>query len=95
MFCDIDPETLNIDPKAIAANITPRTRAIMVVHFAGHPCDMDEILSIANQHGIPVVEDAAHASGARYKDRMIGGVGTVTCFSFDARKICQPVTVGC
>ena len=86
VFCDIDPETLNIDPKAIAAAITPRTRAIMVVHFAGHPCDMDEILSIANQHGIPVIEDAAHASGARYKDRMIGGVGTVTCFSFDARK---------
>ena len=86
VFCDIDPETLNIDPKAIAAKITPRTRAIMVVHFAGHPCDMDEILSIANQRGIPVIEDAAHASGARYKDRMIGGVGTVTCFSFDARK---------
>ncbi|MDP6041903.1 MAG: DegT/DnrJ/EryC1/StrS aminotransferase family protein [Candidatus Latescibacteria bacterium] len=86
VFCDIDPETLNIDPEAIAENITPKTRAIMVVHFAGHPCDMDAILTIANQHGIPVVEDAAHASGARYKDRMIGGVGTITCFSFDARK---------
>ena len=86
VFCDIDPETLNIDPEAIAANITPQTRAIMVVHFAGHPCDMDAILAVANRHGIPVVEDAAHASGARYKDRMIGGVGTVTCFSFDARK---------
>ncbi len=86
VFCDIDPETLNIDPKAIAAHFTPRTRAIVVVHFAGHPCDMDAILAIANPRGIPVVEDAAHASGARYKDRMIGGVGTVTCFSFDARK---------
>ena len=86
VFCDIDPETLNIDPKAIETRITPRTRAIMVVHFAGHPCDMDAILAIANSRGIPVVEDAAHASGARYKDRMIGGVGTVTCFSFDARK---------
>lgn len=86
VFCDIDPQTLNIDPKAIAARITPRTRAIMVVHFAGHPCDMDAILALANSHGIPVVEDAAHACGARYKDRMIGGMGTLTCFSFDARK---------
>lgn len=86
VFCDIDPQTLNIAPKAIAARITPRTRAIMVVHFAGHPCDMDAILALANSHGIPVVEDAAHACGARYKDRMIGGMGTLTCFSFDARK---------
>lgn len=86
VFCDIDPQTLNIDPKAIAARITPRTRAIMVVHFTGHPCDMDAILALANSHGLPVVEDAAHACGARYKDRMIGGLGTLTCFSFDARK---------
>ena len=86
VFCDIDPQTLNIDPESIARNITPQTRAIMVVHFGGHPCDMGAILKVANQHGIPVVEDAAHASGARYKDQMVGGIGTFTCFSFDARK---------
>lgn len=86
VFCDIDPETLNIDPASIAANITPKTRAIVVVHFAGHPCDMDAIMAIANQHGIPVVEDAAHASGARYQGKMIGGIGTLTCFSFHAVK---------
>lgn len=86
VFCDIDPETLNIDPASVAKNITPKTRAILVVHFAGHPCDMDAIMEIGNRHGIPVVEDAAHASGARYKGRMVGGIGALTCFSFHAIK---------
>ena len=86
VFCDIDPETLNIDPDSIAANISKHTRAIMVVHFAGHPCDMDPILDLARAHDIPVVEDAAHASGARYKGKMVGGLGTITCFSFHAVK---------
>ena len=55
VFCDIDPETLNIDPEAIAANITPQTRAIMVVHFAGHPCDMDPILELAEKYDLRVI----------------------------------------
>ncbi|MBT3603954.1 MAG: DegT/DnrJ/EryC1/StrS family aminotransferase [Candidatus Latescibacteria bacterium] len=86
VFCDIDLETLNIDPKSIEANITPQTKAILVVHFAGHPCDMDAIGAIAQKHGLPVVEDAAHAVGARYKGKMIGGISHISCFSFDARK---------
>lgn len=86
VFCDIDPETLNIDPKSIEANITSKTKAILVVHFAGHPCDMDAIGAIAQKHGLPIVEDAAHAVGARYKGKMIGGISQITCFSFDARK---------
>jgi len=86
VFCDIDPETLNVDPKSIEANITSKTKAILVVHFAGHPCDMDAIGAIAQKHGLPVVEDAAHAVGARYKGKMVGGISHITCFSFDARK---------
>ncbi|MFT5369884.1 MAG: perosamine synthetase [Candidatus Latescibacterota bacterium] len=86
VFCDIDPETLNIDPQSIEANITPQSKAILVVHFAGHPCDMDAIGAIAQKHGLPVVEDAAHAVGARYKGKMIGGISHISCFSFDARK---------
>ena len=86
VFCDIDPETLNIDPQSIEAKITPKTKAILVVHFAGHPCDMDAIGAIAQKHGLPIVEDAAHAVGARYKGKMIGGISHMTCFSFDARK---------
>ena len=86
VFCDIDPETLNIDPEPVAAHITDRTRAIMVVHFAGHPCDMDPILQVARSRQLPVVEDAAHACGARYKGRMVGGLGRLTCFSFHAIK---------
>jgi len=86
VFCDIDPETLNIDPRSMEANITSKTKAILVVHFAGHPCDMDAIGAIAQKHGLPIVEDAAHAVGARYKGKMIGGISHITCFSFDARK---------
>lgn len=86
VFCDIDLDTLNVDPQSIEANITAKTKAILVVHFAGHPCDMDAIGAIAQKHGLPVVEDAAHAVGARYKGKMIGGISHISCFSFDARK---------
>ncbi len=86
VFADIDPETLNIDPDAIQRAITPRTRAILPVHFGGLPCAMDEIIDLARQHDLAVVEDAAHAVGARYRGRMIGGLGNTTCFSFYANK---------
>lgn len=86
VFCDIDPETLNIDPESIASNITDKTRAIMVVHFSGHPCDMDPILRIARSSHLPIVEDAAHACGAHYNEKLIGGLGNLTCFSFQAVK---------
>lgn len=86
VFADIDPLTLNIDPENIAKAISPRTRAIIPVHFGGLPCDMQAILDLAKQHNLIVIEDAAHAVGARYHGRMIGGLGDLTCFSFYANK---------
>jgi perosamine synthetase len=86
VFCDVSLDTLNADPVDIAARITPRTRAIMPVHYAGVPCDMDAILSLASLHRLRVVEDAAHAFGSRYKGRNVGALGDLTCFSFDPIK---------
>ncbi len=85
-FADIDPDTLNVAPANIQAAITDRTKAIMPVHFGGLPCDLDEIDAIARRFGLTVVEDAAHAVGARYRGRMIGSGRHLTCFSFYANK---------
>jgi dTDP-4-amino-4,6-dideoxygalactose transaminase len=76
----------NIDPDAIARAITPRTKAIIPVHFAGHPADLDAITTLAGRHGIPVIEDAAHAVGAYYRGRRIGTRGHTCVFSFHANK---------
>lgn len=81
VFADIR-EDYNIDPAEIERRITPRTKAIIPVHFGGQPCRMDEILALARAHGLRVVEDAAHAIGATYRDRMVGTIGDVTAFSF-------------
>jgi perosamine synthetase len=86
IFVDIDYKTGNIDVESIRRNITSKTRAIIVVHWGGLPCDMDEIISIAKYHSIPVIEDAAHALGAEYKGRQIGSISEYTCFSFQAIK---------
>jgi dTDP-4-amino-4,6-dideoxygalactose transaminase len=87
VFADIDPVTLNIDPANIERAITPRTKAIIPVHFGGLACDMDRIEAIAQQHNLIVIEDAAHATGTRYNGRMIGSAtGTLACFSFYANK---------
>ncbi len=86
VLADIRPDTLNIDPEQIRTRITRRTRAIIPVHVGGHPCEMDEIMAIAKEHGLLVIEDGAHATGARYKGRMIGTIGDVTVFSFYATK---------
>jgi dTDP-4-amino-4,6-dideoxygalactose transaminase/dTDP-4-dehydrorhamnose reductase len=86
VFADINPATLNIDPAAIEAAITPKTRAIMPVHLTGQPCDMKAIHNIARAHDIPVVEDAAHALGAAYQGVPIGNLSDYTCFSFYAIK---------
>jgi dTDP-4-amino-4,6-dideoxygalactose transaminase len=82
VFVDIDPATFNIDPNAIAAKITPRTKAIIPVHLYGQCAEMDPILVVARKHNIAVVEDAAQAIGSEYKGRRAGSMGTVGCFSF-------------
>ncbi len=82
VFADIDPETLCIDPADIERKITPRTKAIMAVHFGGHPADLDRIHAIAKAHNLTVIEDAAHAAGAMHGSRMIGSIAPLTCFSF-------------
>jgi len=81
-FVDIEPKTYNIDPEKIREAITQRTKAIIPVHFGGHPCDMKEIMAIAADAHLYVVEDAAHALGAEYQHRKIGTIGHLTCFSF-------------
>ncbi|MBU1006791.1 MAG: DegT/DnrJ/EryC1/StrS family aminotransferase [Candidatus Omnitrophica bacterium] len=86
VFADIKKDTMNIDPSSIREKITDRTKAILVVHWAGYPCDMDEILAIARERNISVIEDAAHALGAKYKGRPVGSLGDFTCFSFQAIK---------
>ncbi len=87
VFVDVDPVTLNIDVAAIRAALTPRTRAIIPVHYAGLACDMDAILDLARAHGLKVVEDAAHAFPTCYKGRLIGTLASdVAVFSFYANK---------
>jgi len=86
IFVDIRPDTFNIDVEKISAVITPKTRAIIPVHYAGQPCEMDEIMEIATKHKLLVIEDAAHAIAAEYKGRKVGTIGDVTCFSFYATK---------
>lgn len=82
VLADIDPDTLNIDPAAVEAAISERTKAIIPVHLAGQPCDLDALYAIGKKHGIPVIEDAAHALGASYKNRPIGNFDGPSCFSF-------------
>lgn len=84
---DIEPDTLNLDPALLEGRITPRTKAILVVHLFGHPVDMDPVLEVAARHGLAVIEDCAEAHGAEYRDRRVGGLGTIGCFSFYANKI--------
>ena len=86
VFADIDPTTGNIDPESIKKKITPKTKAIVLVHWAGQPCDMDEILEIAKENNVKVVEDAAHALRSSYKGKLIGNHGDFVCYSFQAVK---------
>lgn len=82
VFCDIDPETLNIDPSKIEELITDKTKAVVVVHYGGRACEMDKIMNIASNYGLKVVEDCAHSSGGKYKNKMLGSIGDYGCFSF-------------
>jgi dTDP-4-amino-4,6-dideoxygalactose transaminase len=82
VLVDIDPRSFTIDPKAIEAAITPRTKVILPVHLYGQSADMDPIMEIARRHRIAVIEDAAQAHGAKYKGRPVGSIGDMACFSF-------------
>lgn len=86
VFVDIKPDTLNIDPNEIEKKINKNTKAITVVHYAGQPCEMDEINEIAKSKNIPVIEDAAHATEAFYKNKKIGAISDFTAYSFYATK---------
>ncbi|HWB84666.1 MAG TPA: DegT/DnrJ/EryC1/StrS family aminotransferase [Bryobacteraceae bacterium] len=87
VFADIDPETFNLSVAAAEAAITQRTRAIVVVHFGGRPAEMDAFQALARKHGIALLEDAAHAHGARWKGTAVGGWGDAATFSFQAFKL--------
>lgn len=91
VFADIDPKTYNIDPADIRRKITDKTKAIIAVHLAGQPCDMDEIHKIAEEHHLIVIEDGAHALGSVYKGKKVGSLSDMTTFSFHPVK---PITTG-
>ncbi len=87
VFADIRYSDLNIDPQSIIKQITPKTKAIIVVHYGGNPCDMNEIRQIAKDHNLPVIEDSAHALGSMYRGDYIGAKGDIICFSLQVVKI--------
>ena len=86
VFADIDLNTFNLDPRSVEAAVTPRTRAIIPVHFAGQPADMDALMTIARERSLVVIEDAAHAHGAAYRGRPAGSIGHLASFSFQSSK---------
>lgn len=86
VLADIDPRTLNIDPVRVEEKITPRTRAILPVHFAGRPADMDGLCTIGRKHGLKIIEDCAHAIETEYRGRKAGTIGDFGCFSFYVTK---------
>jgi len=86
VLVDCGSDTLNLDTEQIEKAITPKTRAIIPVHFGGRPCEMDRILEIARRYNLKIIEDAAHALPARYGHKMVGTIGDITCFSFYATK---------
>ena len=86
VFADIDPDTITVDPDDVAGKITDRTKAIVVVHYLGHPADMDPIMEIAKHRGIKVIEDVSHAHGGLYKGRLVGTIGDVGAFSLMSGK---------
>lgn len=86
VFVDVDPETLNMDCSKIESKINDKTRAIIPVHFSGHPCDMDIVMELAQKHNITIIEDAAHALESKYHGKKIGTIGALTSFSFYATK---------
>lgn len=86
VLADVDPDTMNIDPRAVRAKITAKTRALVPVHFAGRACEMDELMAIAVEHDLKVIEDCAHAIETEYRGRAVGTFGNFGCFSFYVTK---------
>lgn len=86
IFCDVERGTINTSKRSIEEKITKKTKAAIIVHYGGLPCDMDEILKLGKTHHIRIIEDAAHAFGSYYKNRLIGSFGDISCFSFDPIK---------
>lgn len=95
VFVDVDPDTLNIDVAQVAAAITPRTKVILPVHFAGLPVDLKPLYELAEQHGLRVIEDAAHAVGSYYDNKIIGSFGDIQIFSFHPNKNMTTGEGGC
>ena len=91
VFCDVNPDTLQMDPASFEAHITPRTKAVVVVHYMAHPAPMDEIMAIAKKHNIKVIEDVSHAQGGHYKGRMLGTFGDVAAMSLMS---CKSFAIG-
>lgn len=87
VFADIDPKTWCLDPAAVRKAITPKTKAILVVHWNGHPAEMDEIMAIAREHKLKVIEDGAPSLGAEYRGKKVGTIGELGCFSFQGAKV--------
>jgi len=94
VFCDIDDETLGMDPECIVALLTDRTRILLPLHFSGIPCRIDEVYAVAKSHGLRVVEDATHALGSSVDGRTIGSFGDIACFSFDPVKVITSIDGG-
>ncbi len=86
VFCDVDPHTCNVTAETIAARISERTRAIIVTHLFGNPCEMDAIMKLADEHGLPVIEDTAQAFMATWDGRAVGTIGAIGCFSLQQGK---------
>ncbi|MGH3763455.1 DegT/DnrJ/EryC1/StrS family aminotransferase [Actinophytocola sp.] len=86
VFADIEPDSYNLDPAAVAASVTERTRAVIVVHLGGAPADLDALTELCGRHGLALIEDAAHAHGARWRGRPVGGFGAFGSWSFQASK---------
>ena len=89
VLTDVDPLTFNILPKMISKKITKKTKAIIVVHYGGQSCDMDEIKSIAKKHNLPIIEDCAHALGSIYKNKQCGSIGSTDVLAFTQQKLLQ------
>ena len=86
VFCDIEEDTLNIDPADVERRITPETRVLLAVHYGGHACDMDALLDIAARHDLLLIEDAAQACGGSHRGHKLGSLGHIGCFSFESKK---------